>query len=203
MKLPLVQIALFLLLFATGVLLCFRFADGDRGHGPPVTIATAEVPFSLLDQAGGTVTGETLRGRPWAACVFFTRCPSICAQMTLRLRELQEATDPSLRLVSFTTDPEHDTPEVLDRYARRFGADPERWLFLTGDPGQIATVLRHRLLLAAVENPEESRESPMDLYTHSTQVVLMDAEGRLRGTYEAFSTNFVESVRSDLEDLGP
>jgi cytochrome oxidase Cu insertion factor (SCO1/SenC/PrrC family) len=46
-----------------------------------------------------------------------------------------------LVLVSVTVDPDYDTPAVLAAYARRWGAQPDGWLFLTGDVAPLATAL--------------------------------------------------------------
>ncbi len=200
--LPWIHASIFLLLLLLAGMLSLFFLGSRETAVVPLAPSTLQVPFSLTNQSGRIVTGTSLEGRTWAANVFFTRCPSICAQMTLRMKELQEALGGrELLLVSLTTDPGHDTPEVLERYADRFGADTSGWHFLTGPAGTIRNVLRHRLLLSAEENPEQSRQSEMDLYTHSTQVVLMDGSGSLAGIYEALSTNFVEQVLADLDRL--
>ncbi len=92
--------------------------------------------FSLLDQHAGAVSAEALRGKVWVAAFFFTRCPTICPRITRRMRQLQVAAAeraPALALVSFSVDPENDTPPVLLAYARRFEADSKNWSFLTGD----------------------------------------------------------------------
>ena len=51
------------------------------------------------------------------------------------MQKLQDRLPKEVRLVSFSVDPYNDTPEVLTEYAKRYNADPERWLFLTGDCG--------------------------------------------------------------------
>ena len=123
--------------------------------------------------------------------------------MTQRMKAIQDALKPeqSLQLVSITTDPDYDQPEILERYARRFGADPSRWAFLTGEKSEIARAIQKELLLAVKENPEGERQSELDLYTHSSLLVLVDAESRLRGTYESMGTNTVDSILADLDRL--
>lgn len=158
--------------------------------------------FSLTNQFGAEVKLDHLKGKPWVANIFFTRCPSICAQMTQKMKAIQEAvSDPSLNLISITTDPIHDRPDVLRRYAERFGADTNRWLFLTGDPASISRVIQKELLLILQENPEASRQSELDLYTHSPLIVLIDAASRIRATYESMGTNVIESLIADLSKL--
>lgn len=160
--------------------------------------------FSLTNQLGKWVTLDSLRGRPWVANVFFSRCPTICAQVTQRMKELQEAckTHPALRLVSITTDPEYDRPEILAKYAHRFDADYSKWVFLTGEKSEIARVLAKELLLSARANPEGKRQSELDLYTHGSLMVLVDAESRIRSFYESLSANSpIPKILADLAKL--
>src|SRR5205807_9508420 len=83
-----------------------------------------------------------------------------------------------------TTDPEFDTPDVLKSYSKRFGADPNHWLFLTGTKKQIAAVAVDSLKLTAVEKKLEERQSPEDLFIHSTLFILVDKRAQLRGIFE-------------------
>jgi protein SCO1/2 len=90
----------------------------------------------------------------------------------------------SAKLVTLTTDPDFDTPPVLKTYAERFGADPGRWIFLTGAKNQIANLAIDSLKLTAVAKPPGERQSPEDLFVHSTIFVVADKRGRLRGVFE-------------------
>ena len=91
-------------------------------------------PFKLTDQDGKPFDSEQLKGQVWVAALIFTNCPGVCPSMTQKLKELQDAVPAkNVQLVSFTVDPERDTPEVLKQYARRFKADESRWHFLTGE----------------------------------------------------------------------
>src|SRR5690606_28314567 len=89
-----------------------------------------------------------------------------------------------VKLISLTTDPEFDTPEVLKRYAERFEADSNRWEFLTGTKKQIGDLAINSLKLAAIEKKPEDRESENDLFVHSTIFVVVDKRGQLRGVFE-------------------
>lgn len=176
-------------------------AHGATGSTLPVIKSLGE--FSLTNQFGSEVSTSSLKGQPWVANIFFTRCPSICVQMTQRMKAIQDAvgSDQPLKLVSITTDPDYDQPEVLERYSRRFGADKSRWSFLTGEKPEVARAIQKELLLAVKENEEDERLSELDLYTHSSLLVLIDSESRLRGTYESMGTNTVETIIADLDRL--
>jgi cytochrome oxidase Cu insertion factor (SCO1/SenC/PrrC family) len=142
--------------------------------------------FTLTNQFGERVTLADLRGYVWVADIIFTRCAGPCPRMTQQMKALQDALPPDSRvkLVTLTTDPDFDTPSVLRAYAERFGADPKRWWFLTGSKERIAALAIESLKLTTVEKKPEERESPADLFIHSTIFVVVDKHGRLRDVFE-------------------
>jgi cytochrome oxidase Cu insertion factor (SCO1/SenC/PrrC family) len=142
--------------------------------------------FTLMNQNNRTVTLDDLRGHVWVADIIFTRCAGPCPRMTQQMKSLQDILPPGgqTRLVTLTTDPEFDTPEILQRYAARFGANPERWTFLTGTKKEIARLAIDELKLTAVEKDPNERTDPADLFIHSTIFVVVDKEARLRMVFE-------------------
>ena len=98
----------------------------------------AVAPFSLTDQLGKTITNNDLKGHIWIASFIYTRCTQLCPMMSAEMRKLQgKIPNPSIRFVSFSVDPKHDTPAVLKTYAEKYHADPNRWILLTGQPKTI------------------------------------------------------------------
>ncbi len=142
--------------------------------------------FSMTNQLGQTIRRADLLGKVWVADVIFTRCPGPCAKMTARMADLQASIPPQwpVKLVSLTTDPEYDTPEVLHRYAAEFHADSKRWNFLHAAKPAIADLAVKNLKLVVLDK-EEARESVNDLFIHSTTLALVDKHGRLRGAFES------------------
>jgi protein SCO1/2/putative membrane protein len=132
--------------------------------------------FRLTERSGRTVTKADLLGRPWVAAFVFTRCagpcPRIMGQFAILQEELKES---DARLVTFTVDPEYDTPEVLKQFAHAFNADPERWWFLTGGRGEIYDLIENSFRLPVGEDQGE--------IFHSNRVVHVDADGRIVKTY--------------------
>jgi protein SCO1/2 len=153
--------------------------------------------FSMTDQSGKPVTNESLRGKPWAAAFVFTRCPTICPRVTRVMREVQVAAKEAkvdLRLVSFSVDPDNDTPDVLKRYANEYGADLTTWSFLTGDSRTVKETAEKGFKIAVEGSPDPSK---VDLgITHGTQLVLVDPNLRIRGYY----TTADEQARKNLVD---
>jgi len=175
---------------------------------PPLPVLGQVTEFSLTNQAGQEVTLATLRGRVWLADIIFTRCPGPCARMTRQMAAVQAALphNSQAQLVSLTTDPDFDTPEVLTTYATRFGADANRWHFLTGTKKAIGDLAANGLKLAAVEKAAELRDNPDDLFIHATIFVLVDKQGRLRGIFETGGetiewTNVQPAILSAIKQL--
>ncbi|RYD76907.1 MAG: SCO family protein [Verrucomicrobiaceae bacterium] len=156
--------------------------------------------FNLTERSGQTISLADLKGKVWIADFFYTTCPGPCPMMTSRLSDLQKqlGSEEDLRLVSISTDPAKDTPEVLKQYARKFEAS-DRWLFLTGDKEQIFRLANDGFKLSLVEDP--SAEEPI---THSTKLVLIDRAGTIRGFYEGIgeedTTRIVKDARRLLEE---
>jgi protein SCO1 len=169
----------------------------QRLHRPEAPPVLWQLPaFSLVNRDGRPVTLKDLEGAPWIADFIFTRCPASCPLMTARMARLERELprDLNVRLVSITVDPEHDTPQVLQRYAASFDA-PSRWLFLTGDDPQIYRLSKEGFKLAIDPSPEGTAEPIL----HSTRFVLVDGQGNVRGVYDGFDEDSMKKLRADLE----
>ena len=132
-----------------------------------------EVPdFELTAQMGNQLSRKDLQGKVWVADFIYTTCTGPCPLMTQKMRSIQAA-QPEIRLVSFSVDPEHDTPATLATYAAASRAK-SNWYFLTGDPKTLQMLSREAFKL-----------SDLGL-THSTRFVLVDENSRIRGYYTDF-----------------
>jgi protein SCO1/2 len=139
--------------------------------------------FSLQDQNGRTVSAETLKGHVVVADFIFTHCPDVCPLLTEDLRSLRThwPEHTSLRLLSFSVDPEHDTPERLRAFAQQHGALRDDWWFLTGPLDEVRRVVTQGFKQAMQAEPEVAGRPPNVL--HGTHFVLVDAHGEIRGFY--------------------
>jgi cytochrome oxidase Cu insertion factor (SCO1/SenC/PrrC family) len=106
-----------------------------------------------------------------------------------------------VRLVTLTTDPDHDTPKVLRKYSEKFGADPNRWWFLTGTKKEIAGLARDSLKLTAIEKSPGERDTDVDLFIHSTIFVVVDKHGRMRATFETDEPDSKEKILDTVKRL--
>jgi protein SCO1/2 len=156
------------------------------GFGKPLPVYAQVADFQLTNQDGRAVTLADLRGHIWVADIIFTRCAGPCLKMSRQMLDLQQAlpAGTTAKLISLTTDPDFDSPPILKKYSERFNANLKRWWFLTGTKAQIAALSIDSLKLTAIEKKPEERQSPADLFVHSTIFVLVDKRGQLRGVYE-------------------
>ncbi len=173
-------------------------------------------PFSLIERSGTRVTRDDLMGKVWIANLIYTHCPDTCPLQTAEMARLQSAfmTEGDLRLVSITVDPERDTPPVLKEYADRYGADPDRWLFLTGDKDAIYRLAQEGFRLSVLD-PEQKVERPLfapalvfahhaeteKRFIHSSRFVLVDREARIRGYYQSNDKEALQRLRRDARTL--
>jgi cytochrome oxidase Cu insertion factor (SCO1/SenC/PrrC family) len=130
---------------------------------PRLPVYGALPDFALVERSGRSVRRSDLEGKIWVASFIFTHCADECPQMAAELARLQAdvAALEDIRLVSITVDPERDTPAVLSQYAERFTADPERWLFLTGDKEAIYRLARDGFRLGIVDATEAAQSPPV------------------------------------------
>lgn len=146
--------------------------------------------FELIERSGEKVSSEDLKGAPYVVSFFFSTCPSICVQQNQKIQELQKKfKDRGVKFVAISVDPETDTPEVLRDYAARFGADPDQWLFLTGDLNYIRRI------------GGEIFRQPVNKQFHTERFVLVDAEGKIDGFYNWPEPKQFEKLQQRIEEL--
>jgi protein SCO1/2 len=153
--------------------------------------------FTLVNQHNQPFGTAQLRGKIWIADFIFTACPGPCPMVSSRMSELQKPlADTDVHLVSFTVDPERDTPEVLNGYAEKLQAQAARWDFLTGPKSTIYDVSRNGFKLGISEAAVEAA-GPV----HSTRMILVDRQGQIRGYYEATAADGVTKLLADTRHL--
>lgn len=179
-------VALLVVLGASGTALLKK-----QALKPPASLPIyARVPdFILTERNGRSVALSDLAGRPWIADFIFTRCGGICPMMSSKMALLAGQLEET-QFVSFSVDPEYDSPSVLAEYAKNYGVDLERWLFLTGDRdtlNRIATALH----MNAIDEP----------MMHSGSFVLIDSAGAVRGYYHSDDAAALEKLKRGVSAL--
>jgi len=155
-------------------------------------------PFQLTERTGEPFGLAQLKEQYWIANFFYTTCPGPCAALSARMGDVQEAVADldDVRLVSISSDPEKDSPEVLRGYADTFKAGP-RWYFLTGEKAAIYELANKGFLLSLTEDPA----NPTEPITHATRLVLVDKSGAIRGYYDGTTSDGVARLIADLKRL--
>jgi len=188
-------------------------------------------PFQLVDHNGKPFTDADLKGKPHLVFFGFTHCPDVCPLITQRMAALRDSLQnegefgSAVRFASFTVDPERDTPAVLRAYASSFGVDDaQHWRFLTGEPEAVLSVINKGFYLNAARADEMAPDSTAAkaaghahdgeehvhdmpasangyMVGHSDRLVLIDHEGRVRGTYVSSDAEAMAELRRDLRVL--
>jgi protein SCO1/2 len=180
----------------------FKQLRNNQADPPPPVLGHVSAP-TFTDANGTSFSLTQLDGRIWVADSIFTRCGGQCPLMTVNMKKLQDWLEAEehggVKLVSFTVDPEYDTPEVLKRYSTTFKADPNRWHFLTGERTLLYNYIMNDFMLGAEENkgvPEA------EMFLHSDKFVLMDRNRNIRGYYSGTEDADMEKLKQAISSLG-
>lgn len=158
--------------------------------------------FSLVDQTGAPFTDEALRGKVTIVSFIFTRCDTICPVISMKMQRIQEKTfdvGQQIKLVSFSVDPTHDTPERLAEYAKRYNADPERWRFITGPYDKVHALVEGPFMTSMMRKPDRPTGAP-DI-AHGGYFLLLDPELHIRGIYDSDLVNQLDALMRDARYL--
>ncbi len=158
-------------------------------------------PFEFTNQHNEKVSLEDLEGKPWLAQFVFTNCDSVCPPMMFNMAELQDRIAKEgiedYKIVSFSVDPEHDTPEALQEYLDMYDvADQSKWEMLTGytqeDIGKMAV---KSFKTPVIDDPNS------DQVTHGTSYFLVNQEGHAVKSYSGFEDVPFDQITEDLKAL--
>ncbi|MBE2253789.1 MAG: SCO family protein [Myxococcus sp.] len=153
--------------------------------------------FAFPDQHGVTVTGPSLTGKVWVANFIFTTCRTVCPLLTAKLVQLQRALPGvDVRFVSFSVDPEHDTPAVLAAYAQKWAPDETRWQLLATDAKTLPAVAAGFHVTAEPNKPGE-----LDPILHSSVFVLVDGAGMVRGVFDSEHREDLKALQNAVRTL--
>ncbi len=179
------------------VLLCLRNVEVTALRQRSISAYGTVPGFQLTNQNGQPFGSAQLSGKIWIADFIYTTCPGPCPMISSRMSELQKPLQKTdVHLVSFSVDPEKDTPEVLRGYADKLQAEPGRWDFLTGAKPAIYK-LSHDGFKLAVSDGSDAQGIPV----HSTRIVLVDRHGQIRGYYDATEPEAITKLLADTNHL--
>ncbi len=204
--------------FSVAILCAFAVLSACRREPPEGIDDLGVVPaWSMTAEDGKPIGSVQLHGKVWVVNFLFTSCPTSCpplaratAQLQERIRALAPKGEPPIaQIVSISVDPETDTPDVLAKFAKQYGADPRIWHFATSgnyDATEKLVSEGFQSQLIRPNPPEgadpQAKPSAIDT-AHSLKFVVIDRAGHIRGTWdkdEAGLNDTVAAVRY-LADL--
>ena len=171
-------------------------------------ISEEPIEFSgFLNQDSISVKSETYKGKIWVVEFFFVSCPTICPIMNREMKLLQNFYQKSipkntLQFLSFSIDPSHDTPSVLNNYKNQLCESCPNWDFLTGEEQKT-----HQLGINDFKVFAGKDEDAQGGYAHSGAFSLIDKQGFVRGVYNITDFNGsadkkeVKRLKSDVSKL--
>jgi len=174
-------------------------ADGAH-EGAAVTVSMTWDPagiqdFSLTERSGRTVTKADLLGKPWAVCFTFSRCAGPCPIVMGQMYQLQKRVEElDVKLVTVTVQPEVDTPDQLNKWAESVAADPDRWLFLTGNKQAIYDLVQKSFKMPVQEVAAASGSTVI----HTNNVMLVNGQGCVIGKFNGVKPEEMADLRKAL-----
>jgi protein SCO1/2 len=195
-----------------GTVALWNIRGGTRGGTPMGTSDRSplqglsdfgQVPeFTLTERSGNPLRLQDLGGYIWIVNFIYTACTETCPLQSAAMAALQSQLDPAakVKLISITLDPERDTLAVLSRYAQRFGANGDRWLFLTGPKDMISQLAGNGFRLSAVPVVENNQTQTTE-FIHSSRLVLVDGAAKIRGYYPSNDTEALRQLVHDVKLL--
>ncbi|MBK8912638.1 MAG: SCO family protein [Chlorobi bacterium] len=177
-------------------------SPNTNGQAPRLSDYGVVPNLSLTERSGQQLSLDELKGEVWVANFIFTRCEGSCLAMSTKMQELQNALQQveGVRLVSFTVDPENDTPEKLTSFAEKYQADGRKWLFLRGSESAIQQMAKETFKLPFMDGTD-----PKEPIIHSSRFVLMDQQMHIRGYYGNNDPDVLKKLIADimvLKDTG-
>ena len=162
------------------------------------TIPFVVPPFRFVDQDSNWITNETMKGKVYVTDFFFTTCPTICPRMKDQLLRVyaKYKDNNSVKILSHTIDPKHDTVALLNDFAyNKLELDKGRWHFVTGERQDIYTMAEKYMVTAG-----EDGTAPGG-FIHSGKFILIDKEGHIRGYYDGTDPLTVADLMRDMDLL--
>jgi len=187
-------------------MLLFTILFTGCGNGPSQEEIEATFPMSLnvqsleaINQDEETITTDELDGDIWLASFIFTNCDTVCSPMTATMSKLQQKLKDAgveATLVSFSIDPENDTPEVLQDFGEKMDADFSNWHFLTGYSQETIESFANTSFLTPAAKIDGSNQ-----FIHSTSIYLISQTGTVLQQYEGVAQTPFDQIISDVKKL--
>ena len=188
--------------FLAAALAIVRIVDksaASRPAGPRLEVYGEAPDFAFRDQTNAPYGKAQMLGHVSIANFIFTRCPTVCPVFTMKMQRVAEETGDGIELISFSVDPDYDTPERLAEYATKRHIDGSRWHFLTGDSKDMRDTVEGALKIS-MEVKGLDPDGVPDI-VHGEHFVLFDHMGRIRGYYNSQDADRIQTMIKDASWL--
>lgn len=171
--------------------------DFGKSKYPPVSYVK---PFSFRNQDGVVITEKTVAGKVYVVDYFFTTCTNICPIINTQMKRVYEhfKNEPGFLILSHTSDPKHDSPERLKRYADSMGVAGSKWIFLTGRKDSLYRQARFSYM---IDDPKNNLKDPEEDFLHTQFFALVTKEGKVVKIYDGLKEKEVDKLIKDAEQL--
>lgn len=185
---------------ATGTATATADSAGVTSENPYARFAVAD--FELTDQDGKPADQTIFDGRVTVLTFFYTSCPDPCPFITRAMADVQERTKGTkVRFASVSVDGEHDTPERIRAYGTGYGADFARWVWLTGDPAVVGSVVSDSISFKVHDSADltvmRSDGTKMAQILHPTRLILVGPDRHVLGLYAYNDPDAIEQLVKD------
>lgn len=182
------------------IILLVFFITGCSGEKIEPNISGDVPDFNFTTQDNKQMKQVDLEGEWWITYFMYTNCTQVCPTTTPNMVSLQDSLQEleiDVQIISFTVDPEYDTPKILSEYAEEYQADLSNWTFLTGyDFEDIKDVSKKSF------ETQLSEGSPGEVqFSHSTNFFLVDPEGNPVKKYDGMGTEELNILIEDLKKV--
>lgn len=170
-----------------------------RGKQIPDTIYHLVDDFALTNQNGDTVSLKTWKGKVVVLNLFYTQVNSDGAKMSMKaLQGFNEMyqNNHMVHLASISVDSKDDQKAIAS-VAKSQNAVVQKWDFLIGDTVALNHLVKHSLLLDAVDNSTQNERK----FLYSNKIVLLDSQNRIRGFYEASNQEALSKLDDEIKVL--
>jgi len=155
-------------------------------------------PFFFTNQLGKQVTENDVKGKVYVASYFFTTCKGICPEMNANLKKVYEKfkDEKDFLILSHTSDPAVDSVPRMRQYAEALGADPNKWIFLTGRKDSLYNMARFNY---AIDDPANNLKDVNDIFLHTQFWALVNKRGEIRKIYDGLKMSEVNTLIKDIK----
>ena len=175
---------------------------GSVSEADPDYVAPADqlTEFEFKDQLAKPFSSKQLKGKIWMGSFFFADCPTICREQNTEIAKLSRRfAEDDVTILNITVAPDKDPPHKLLIYANGFGANHEKWKFLTGR--DLDYVVQVGTDIFGLPSAHETHTSEVVLFDRDGQIVRVDRDGQMQASFNVNEPEEFTDLVNAVEEL--